>query len=132
LPRHQAVIVEYTSDPTKDMYQVVLHFRYLLSRVYFKKFLFCLNYSDWQIFRGTHRLCGCRYCAGEFKQVVGESDVFLPKQWWSSHGSWQSGTEHHQSLRLSSSSRKRQSTCQSLCLRCWIRFVSQHFSRRKE
>lgn len=35
LPRHQAVIVEYTSDPTKDMYQVVLHFRYPLSRVYF-------------------------------------------------------------------------------------------------
>lgn len=25
LPRHQAVIVEYTSDPTKDMYQVLTY-----------------------------------------------------------------------------------------------------------
>ena len=46
-------------------------------------------------------------------------------------GGGQSCAEHRQSIRLSPSSRTGQSAGQGLCLRCWIRFVSQHLSRRK-
>lgn len=50
LPRHQAVIVEYTPDPTKDMYQVRDANVFDVNSVE-SGFFFCA--IDWQVVRGA-------------------------------------------------------------------------------
>ena len=83
---------------------------------------------DWEIVRRADRLCRRRHGARQFEQGVRQPDVvlFQPER-----PSRTSCPEHHQSIRLPSSSRTGQSAGQGLCLRCRIRFVSQHLSRRK-